>query len=750
MKKEIFYNLIQFFSNFFFFVKFLILFILFAIFFIFIFVFNIYAQQNNFFDYYHFYSSSKLFFINDFKLNPSLYAFDDNIYSFSYVNYFNQYSCFSSNILNIVIFGNFYNYYTNKNDLFIGIPIFYKTKNYPLSLGLMVSNLFINVGYFVRFFNFLENGMTIFYIFDENIFGENIDNRVGYEIFFGLKVFKNIKIKTNFYFDNSSFYQSIDLNQFFNQYFNYNLVLTLDFENLSFIFTYFPDKVYAFNFSIFRKYSKLSLTFSIDLNNSSYSIGFGFSNAKTYRNINESGVLYIIDFNFIKPDANLFLQLREKAKKKGNIFLFISGKNLNKITEIEDLEAIIKELKKNNLCFTYINQLDLFNLAFASSSNYIILNKNYSIDLSYNKVQDLILNEIIRSIYEYLKNYKIEIDQNIDIEKIVSNISLLLLSDEKFKIFVNKEVQYLVDIILENRKIDKDLLLDFAFNNIYKIEKSKLNENSIYDLNSLNKLNFFDFVLSNNETIFKIKEIALNEGYNIKAKEFILAQYSQIYKDKTNFYKNIAIVYLKGLIICDEENKISKQDEKELSETSILNLSKVEKIIKKIEDGKFIAALFIIDSSYGQIEEGEKINNLIKNLGKKIPVYILYNSFISTGALIGGLQNKNLFIHKSCLIIPALTLFFDSIFDQNDLLFFEKILSGTYIKIESLIDRLRNLTKKDSKTINEIRYLNGYDAVGLNLSDFVVDFNSLINILLKQINIDDKDINFEILDSNNF
>ncbi|MEJ5273916.1 MAG: hypothetical protein WH035_07280 [Spirochaetota bacterium] len=444
------------------------------------------------------------------------------------------------------------------------------------------------------------------------------------------------------------------------------------------------------------------------------------------------------------------MQLREKAKKKGNIFLFISGKNLNKITEIEDLEVIIKELKKNNLCFTYINQLDLFNLAFASSSNYIILNKNYSIDLSYNKVQDLILNEIIRNIYEYLKNFQVEIYQNIDIEKIVNNISLLLLSDEKFKIFVNKEVQYLVDIILENRKIDKELLLDFTFNNINKIEESNLNEDSIYDLNSLNKLNLFDFVLSNNETIFKVKEIALNEGYNIKAKEFILAQYSQIYKDKTNFYKNIAIVYLKGLIICDEENKISKQDEKELSETSILNLSKVEKIIKKIEDGKFIAALFIIDSSYGQIEEGEKINNLIKNLGKKIPVYILYNSFISTGALIGGLQNKNLFIHKSCLIIPALTLFFDSILDQNNLSFFEKILSGTFIKIESLIERLRNLTKKDSKTINEIRYLNGYDAVGLNLSDFVVDFNSFINILLKQINIDDKDINFEILDSNNF
>ncbi len=743
------------FKNFIFNIIFILIFFVFITFFTFFSLsfFNvstiIYAQQNQ--SYLDFFDSINLY------SNPAFYSFDDMLYSFSFSSHFSQFNQININLLNGIILSYLFYPDFESNRFLIGFPFYFKVKDYPLSFGVSITNIFINVGYYVRIFDFLESGLSIFYLYDENI---EPDKKFNYEILLGLRFFEFIKIRTEFYLDNSIFYQNLNPSYFFENYFNYRLVLIFDFDQASFGFSYFSNKIIQFDFAFYRKFSAFTLSFSIDQSNNSYSFGLGFSQSKRYRQSNASSVLYIIDFNVVKPDASLFLQLREKAKQKGNIYLFIGGKNLSKAPEIEDLIPLIKKLRKNNLCYIYLKDVDLNELALASSFDFIILSKVSNIDLSYKKLKEKIITELLADIYQYLKFYDLKIYNNYDceIEKLIEILKSDISKDENLGKFVFQQVQYLIEIISQNRKIDKQIILNFVFNNndnnnqtlshdndnnSNKTLAKDNNNNETLTNDKLLDLGFVDYLCEYKDIITKIKEIAKKNEYEIKSIENIFSDYNKIYKDKNKISKKIAIVYLKGLVI-------SEKDKNSSSFSSTLSYDKVEKIVKKIEDENYTAVLFINDSSFGDIEEGERILSLIQNLSKKVKLYILQNSIISTGAFISSLVKDNLFAHENSLIIPLLPISYSVNLSIENFLN-EKILNDRYLeKINSIIENQRNLLKKDIKQINEISFLSGYEAAGLNLIDYLSDFNSLIDLIIKQLNLNEKNINFEIFYTDNF
>jgi len=675
-------------------------------------------------------AQSYLDFFNSFNLfsNPAIYSLDDTLYSLSISNHFNQFNQININLLNGIVLSYLVYPDFENNRLLIGIPFYFKVKDYPLSLGVNITNLFINIGYYVKIFNFLENGLSIFYLFDENI---ELDKKFNYEFFLRLTLLDNIKIKAEFYLDNSIFYQNLIPEYFFENYLNYRFNILFDFKQVAFSFSYFSSRIIEFDFIFYRKFSAFNLSFSIDQINNNYSFGLGFSQSKSYKESKANAVLYIIDFNSIKPDANLFLQLREKIKQKGNTFLFITGKNLTKTTELEDLIPLIKQLKKSNLCYIYLQDLDLTGLALASSFNSIILNKVSNVDLSYKKLKEKIVQEFLNDIYQYLKFYNY---YEYEISNLIESLNSDISKDERLNNFIFQQVQYLIELVNQNRNIDKQLLLNFVFSH------NTLKNEDLLDLG------FVDYLCMYNDLMTIIKEIAKKNEYEIKNIEFITGNYNKLYKDKTQKVKRIAIVYLKGLVVCEK-------DKNSENISSVINYKKIEKIIKKIEDEKYLAVLFINDSSFGSIEEGEKILSIIQNLSKKVKVYILLNSTNSTGTFLSTLTKENLFTHENSLIIPFLPMIYltnFSLLNDNKSLYDNENDDQILQKIKSIIEKQRSLSKKEMDQINENSFLSGYQAVGINLIDYLTDFNSLIDFILKQLELKEKNVNFEIFYVDNF
>ena len=420
-----------------------------------------YAQQNLFLNNY----------LNGFGLysNPSFYSFDDNLFSFSYLYYFNQFNQFSLNIANTIILSYMISLDDKFSDVFIALPLNLKMKNAPLSFGIMVSNIFLSLGYYSRIFGFIESGLTIYFPYNDQ-FKNLIPSK--YEIIFGLKINKNLVLSSNLFLEESFFNENIifesieDLKDFC--YWQVNLSINLDYSN-KFCISYSSQNILQLYFSFYKKFNSFHLSFSIDNKNSSYSFGFSISKNKNYHDTKSKANLYIVDLNEISIDIELISRLKEFSKYNDNIFLFLLGKRVKRITDIEDLLSIIKELKKQNLCFGFIEDVNLFNIVLASSCNYTIIDKSKPIKISDMTITSEIIDNILLSYLPFISTANLSSKER---EKIINIIKKSLLNNEKLNNLVIQIFKYLINEIAENKNIDKEKVLNLLVSNTnFKIDE---------------------------------------------------------------------------------------------------------------------------------------------------------------------------------------------------------------------------------------------------------------------------------------
>lgn len=688
--------------------------------------------------------------------NLAYYSYDETIFSFSYLFYENSFNQISLNLGNFFLFS-----YTifNKQDnpiIFVGIPLFFKLNNLPISFGFLLSNIYLSISYYIKLFRYFDSGFSILYPLNNNFYSLKNYN---YQFEIGINLFKKIRFSTYFYFSNSVFYQNINIEELFFNYVNLEIDLFVDLYDSSFSISYSSEKIWKLIFSFYNKFNSFHLIFSLDEKSDSYSFGFSISKEKNVHDSHSNVNLYIVDFNEIKPDANLYLSLREKSKIKGNIFLFITGKNLKKIVDIEDLTDLIKELKKNNLCFIYIEKSDLINISFATNFHFAFLDKLDYFNISSQGLQNNLVDEIVNQFNLFFTLTSLN---EITREKISNIIKDSIIKEESFKDYFNQVLFYLIKIISLNKNLNESEILNLSI------------QNKIMDNDIALKLKLIDFIIDKDDIIKKIKEISEKEKIKIKKTEKLFIEYNKLNINK--FYKsqNVAIVYLKGIILSEKNYKSSKTSSEMNFE--ILTFQKVEKILNKIKKENYLSVVLIIDSPGGELSEGIKILSLLKEFSLKIPVFILQNSIISSGSLISSLMSKNLYTHQNTLIIPY---FFDQFFslpqivdafaNENSLNYedtilmlftlsenselkklFEDLLKKNKEYIKFYIEKQRNILLKILKILDEKSFLSGYDSVGINLSDFIIDFNNLINLIIKQSGFSEDEIKFDIIYSDNF
>lgn len=688
--------------------------------------------------------------------NIAYYSLDETIFSFSYLFFENSFNQMSINLGNFILFS-----YTIFNDrdnpiIFVGIPLFFKLNNLPISFGFLLSNIYLSVSYYIKLFSYFDSGFSLFYPLN-NIFYSLRNYNYQFEV--GVNLLKNIRFSTYFYFNNSIFYQNINIEELFFNYVNLEIDLFVDLYDSSFSISYSSEKIWKLIFSFYNKFNSFHLSFSLDEKSDSYSFGFSISKEKNAHDSHSNGNLYIVDFNEIKPDANLYLILREKSKIKGNIFLFITGKNLKNITDIEDLTVLIKELKKNNLCFIYIEKSDLINISFASNFQFVFLDKLDYFNISSQGLQNNLVDEIINQFNLF---FTLTFVDNFKKEKILSIIKDSIIKEDSFKNYFNQVLVYLIKIISFNKNLDESEILNLSI------------QNKIMDNDIAIKLKLIDFVIDKADIIKKIKEISEKDKIKIKKTEKLFTEYNKLNINNFNKRQNVAIVYLRGIILSEKNYKSSKTNSEMNFE--ILTYQKVEQILNKIKKENYLSVVLIIDSPGGELAEGIKILSLLKDFSTKTPVFILQNFIISSSSLISSLLSKNLYTHQNTLIIPY---FFDTFFsfyqiteifsnessmnyEDSFLLFFSsegntelKRLVEDFLKknkeyIKFYLENQRNILLKILQVLEEKFFLSGYDSVGINLSDFIIDFSNLINLIIKQSGFSEDQIKFDIIYSDNF
>ncbi len=690
-------------------------------------------QFNSFFNGYGFFS------------NPAFYAFSDNLFSFSFKYYSEDFNLLSINILNSLLIS-FYLPNTFDNSFFIGIPFNFKIQNFPISFGLMLSNMYASIGYYARVFGFIEIGLLVYFPYKDQ-YKEIFENK--FEMLLGFKISKMIIISSNLFFKHSIFSNNINQENLFD-YLNWkiNFIIDIDYTKL-FSISYLSENILELYFCFYEKYNSFNLSFSLDTENNTYSFGFNISNNRKYHENKTKGNLYIIDFNETKPNIDLFLKLREKSRIKGNVFLFYFGDRIKRITDYEDLIEIINELKKNNLCIAFIEKPDILNIAIATSFNYAIFDKIKSLDFSKRIIEKGIIEDITAFLSNFLTFSNIGDTQR---ERIIKNLEKTLFNNDNFKNIVQQIFDYFINIIIENINIDRDLLISLS-----------LKEN-IDDLKDLTEYGLIDLFATKVDIIKKVEELSSKNNYSIKNKEYLFFESVKIYKEEWAVDRKIAIIYLNGIILPESYENSDLNLE-------IISYQKIEKIVKKIENERYVCALFLFECSGGDLFEGINILNLIKNLGEKLPVFILQGSLISSGSFIASLTKNKLYAHKNSIILPEFFIRYFSfaqivnsgfyqyqikLDEDNSILFFDedsnaKIIMEDLIKsskklINSIIQKQRNLNKKQIDSINEYSIFSGFDSVGFNLLDFVMNFNSILNAIIRQLELDEENIKYEIIE----
>lgn len=662
---------------------------------------NLIGQENN-------------LFINE---NPAFNSFEFFIYSFSYINNYKGFNIFSFNILNWIYLSYYYNLQNAENFFFTGIPLYYNFKNYPAAFGFLISNQYLNFGYYIKLFSFMENGLSIFYPLKDNFY---LLYNYTYKITLSFRFFQNLKLISGIYFDNTIFENNYPVDGIFKEIINWQIGFSIYFYDSYFLINYHSKNFLELYFYFYKNFSLFSIFFLFDKYINTYSFGFSISQSTKYHENGETKNLYIIDFNKIKPDANLYLKLRRQSRLENNYYLFLTGKFLKDISDLEDINALIKELKKKNKCFVFINEPDLFNIAFASNFDLIFIDKYKKISFSKNKIEEKIAENLINYFINYLNLYYPEISIN---EELKEYFRKELNNKDEYLKYIDQVLNYLVEMIFENRKIEKPILYDLILNN------------NFIQLNMLLEIGLVDYIILEQDLIKKIKSIFKQNNIVVKNVEEIFIENNKIYKSNFEKKYKIAIVYLSEIIASENISNYYY---------NILSFTKFNKVIKKIENENYEAIFIIINSPIGDIKEGEKILSLIADLSKKNKLFLLTNSMVCLGSAVLSLINNNSFTHQNTLFITNIFPIFSSIL-VNYNFFSEDMIKSYDEKIFEAIEKNRNLDKKEITYILERVIFSGFQAVGFNLSDFVIVFNSLIDLIFEKLSLNENDVYFDII-----